>query len=136
MRDEKVSTRRFGDMDAYLIEARSIGGLSGSPVFVHLGIARIREGGRLVTAKTQEGVFYWMGLVHGHYDYGRDLTHADGAVQDTERQPERINMGIAIVVPADRILEIFEEPKLKQFEKEAAEARIQATNPADQQQSS
>lgn len=33
MPEEKVETR-FGLMDAYLIEARSLGGISGSPVFV------------------------------------------------------------------------------------------------------
>jgi hypothetical protein len=41
MTEEKVSTNYFGDMDAILIEARSIGGLSGSPVFLNLGITRI-----------------------------------------------------------------------------------------------
>jgi hypothetical protein len=29
---EQIQTRAFGRMEAYLIEARSIGGLSGSPV--------------------------------------------------------------------------------------------------------
>jgi hypothetical protein len=33
MPDEPVKTQR-GEMEAYLIEARSLGGLSGSPVFV------------------------------------------------------------------------------------------------------
>jgi hypothetical protein len=34
MLEEKVQTDHFGEIDAYLVEARSIGGLSGSPVFV------------------------------------------------------------------------------------------------------
>lgn len=31
--EEKIYTKAYGEMDAYLIESRSIGGLSGSPVF-------------------------------------------------------------------------------------------------------
>ena len=30
--EEKIQTKDFGEIDAYLVEARSIGGLSGSPV--------------------------------------------------------------------------------------------------------
>jgi hypothetical protein len=37
--EEKVATK-LGLLDAYLIEARSIGGLSGSPVFLNLGVVR------------------------------------------------------------------------------------------------
>jgi hypothetical protein len=43
MPDEKIQTRQHL-MDAYLIEVRSIGGLSGSPVFVNLGSVRIING--------------------------------------------------------------------------------------------
>jgi hypothetical protein len=39
---EQIQTG-FGRMDAFLIEARSIGGLSGSPVFVHIGNVRVVE---------------------------------------------------------------------------------------------
>jgi hypothetical protein len=39
MPDEPVQTK-IGAMDAYLVEARSIGGLSGSPVFVNAGAMR------------------------------------------------------------------------------------------------
>ena len=120
MRDEPVYTPRFGEMDAYLIEARSIGGLSGSPVFVHLGVTRFIEGHGIVTAADPSGVFYWMGLVHGHFD-SHGLTEADLVIGDAGVQRERVNMGIAIVVPADRILEIFNEPKLRELEDLVAE---------------
>jgi hypothetical protein len=40
---EKIQTRDL-IMDAYLIESRSIGGLSGSPVFTNLGIIRKLKG--------------------------------------------------------------------------------------------
>ena len=52
--DEPVTTS-LGDIKAYLVEARSIGGLSGSPAFV-------RETGAEGT-----GSFYLLGLMHGHW---------------------------------------------------------------------
>ena len=44
MTEEKVNTKHYGLVDAYLIEARSIGGLSGSPVFLNMGAVRYLEG--------------------------------------------------------------------------------------------
>ena len=56
MREEPISTQ-MGDMDAYLIETRSLGGLSGSPVFLHLGTHRWTKG-NLARAATQQQNFY------------------------------------------------------------------------------
>ena len=57
MPQEKVKTA-LGDMDVYLIECRSIGGLSGSPVFVvpHSRVPR------------DSMEFFLLGLIHGHFD--------------------------------------------------------------------
>lgn len=101
MPDEKVQTRKYGAMDALLVEARSIGGLSGSPVFAHLILGR---GGGLVVGGPR---FFLLGLMHGHYD--SPLTEADIAVAD-ETTPERVNMGIAIVVPAVKIADTIDQP--------------------------
>lgn len=59
--EEKVETNDFGLMDAFLIEARSIGGLSGSPVFLNLGVSRM-IGGQLKHAQS-EPIFYLLGLI-------------------------------------------------------------------------
>jgi hypothetical protein len=40
MPHEPVATKNRGAIEAYLVEARSVGGLSGSPVLVQLGIVR------------------------------------------------------------------------------------------------
>ncbi|GAG19183.1 unnamed protein product, partial [marine sediment metagenome] len=40
MPEVRVKVREFGMIDAYLVEMRSIGGHSGSPVFVHIGGTR------------------------------------------------------------------------------------------------
>ncbi|MBB5063701.1 hypothetical protein [Granulicella mallensis] len=86
--DEPIRTR-MGLMTAFLVEVRSLGGLSGSPVFSTGSDGRIRL----------------IGLVHGHFD--QRTSDIDGVSEDAGSpfQEERINAGIAIVVPADRIRE-------------------------------
>ena len=45
MPEEKIQTQNYL-REAFLIEARSIGGLSGSPVFLNLGIVKKTQGTR------------------------------------------------------------------------------------------
>lgn len=112
MDEERVYSREFGLMEAYLIEARSIGGISGSPVFVWSSGA----GGLLNT-------FFLLGSIHGHWDIRPEEKNAyvDGATD----QAEAINMGIAIVVPATKLLEVFSHPELAQM-RQATEERERA----------
>lgn len=95
MPDEPIVTR-FGKTDAYLIEARSLGGLSGSPAFVYPW-----RGDR----------FYLLGLMHGHWDTLIEDPDVS-MVQDAAGNVERVNVGIAIVVPAKKILEVLDHPEL------------------------
>jgi hypothetical protein len=113
MPEERVLTR-MGFIDAYLIEARSIGGLSGSPVFVGLGLIRA-VGGQVTASADPYGTFYLMGLMHGHYD--AELPSDEAQTQD-DLNRERVNMGIAIVVPSEKILEVINQPMLKKREEE------------------
>lgn len=104
--EEKIQTKDFGDIDAYLIEARSIGGLSGSPVFLNLGVVR-RVGGQI---KHSEGgpMIILFGLIHGHFDVGSSaIDNPDDGKADAIT-PERVNTGIAIVVPFQRIDEVLD----------------------------
>jgi hypothetical protein len=98
MPDERVPTR-MGLIDAYLIEARSIGGLSGSPAFV-------RE-----TAPGGIGGFYLLGLMHGHWDIPSE-ERDDRVPRPDEEAQAKVNMGVAIVVPATKILEAVNHPAL------------------------
>lgn len=102
MPDEKVSTK-VGDIDAYLIEARSIGGLSGSPVFVN--IAGVRHGS-LTLGGPQ---FFLLGLMHGHFD--SELLRKD--ISEDSLSQETVNMGIGIVVPIEKVMETINQPKLR-----------------------
>lgn len=101
LNEEKVVTPS-GERDAYLIEARSIGGLSGSPVFFNLGSVRA-FGEDLKFLK--KPIFILSGLIHGHYDV--ENLNEDNANEDS-LTPEKINTGIAIVTPIHKVIETIE----------------------------
>jgi hypothetical protein len=103
--DEEQVQTSIGLREAYLIEARSLGGLSGSPVLLNLGTARRIEGKQVVAAGGGPIIFL-LGLIHGHFDVPASRIDADEG--DSELTPERINTGIAIVVPASKIKEAFD----------------------------
>ena len=108
--DEKVPTRKFGDIDAYLIEARSIGGLSGSPVFFCKEQA-IR-GNVTMRGSTK---FFLGGLIHGHWDIPQDMIDSIIPDEDAGGVKSSVNVGIAIVTPAHKILETLNCDELKQM---------------------
>lgn len=113
MPEEAVQTKALGAIDAYLIEARSIGGLSGSPVFVQTG------GIRRNVIKTGGLSFYLLGLMHGHFDL---MTQGIDNVLQDNYYALTINMGIAIVIPVDKILEVINQPELVEYRKQMDEA--------------
>lgn len=107
---------------AYLVETHSIGGLSGSPVFIRETVAadagvRFRPGFRLnaVDSPTPKiegmesvelkgvGRFHLFGSMIGHWEV------PEGYVPD---HTEAANMGISPVVPAQNIYEILTQPEL------------------------
>jgi hypothetical protein len=103
MPEEKVHTEKLGDIDAYLIEARSIGGLSGSPVFVHMGFTRYREN-KVMTATGY--IYKLLGLMHGHFESSK--LELDDLSQDSLTNL-KINTGIAIVIPVWKIMEVINQ---------------------------
>ena len=116
--DERVPLGRWRtpDMEAYLIEARSLGGLSGSPVFAQRSI-KVHPAEHSGRQPIAAGAIFLLGLIHGHWDLPDEAIDATG---DGWAQPrEKINIGIAIVVPADKILEVLEQPKLKDVVRQA-----------------
>lgn len=108
MPDEKIFVGDdLGEIDAYLIEARSIGGLSGSPVFVYLGNMRPDKEGNIQMGGDYN-LFYWLGLMHGHWEI--DENQIDVVVGDKEK--EALNTGIAVVIPNSKILEVLNCDKI------------------------
>jgi hypothetical protein len=105
--DDPIATKR-GLMDAYLVEAVSVGGLSGSPVIVtqtkmhDAGSVRLKGIGEI-------GV---LGLVHGHWDAFPDMPGSP----DTNRQrSDSIHSGLTVVVPAYKILEVLDQPEMREL---------------------
>ncbi|MDP9317387.1 MAG: hypothetical protein M3R24_42100 [Chloroflexota bacterium] len=115
MPEEPIDTK-YGHIEAYLVEARSIGGLSGSPVFVNLGVARYIDGG--VKFSNSTAVYFLLGLMHGHY--GTRLPDFDSNNPDVS-DVERVNVGIAIVVPITKILEVINQPMMREEERQTEE---------------
>lgn len=113
---DPIRTKHFGDMRAFLVEARSIGGLSGSPVFAHMGLIRVRDGAvHVANPEVSPGedvmAFYFLGLAHGHWSMPE--ADADDLLEDV-REDEVLHTGIAAVVPAQQIMNVLhpllEEP--------------------------
>jgi hypothetical protein len=82
---------------AYLVEARSSGGHSGSPAFIYFPADRF---GNSITVSATLPIFF-LGLVQGHYDIESEakLLGDIGTV--------KVNSGIATVVPAQEIYDLL-----------------------------
>ena len=119
MPHEKVSTK-LGDIDAYLIEARSIGGLGGSPVFVNLTGVR---NGVLSVGLPQ---FFLLGLMHGHFD--SELLRKD--FTEDSVSTETVNMGLGVVVPIEKVMETINQPSIRAVDDQAEGAEKERGFPA------
>ena len=117
MPGERIPFKDGKLFDAYLIESRSIGGLSGSPVFVRQTIKMqgYTASGRFYNSANEPlpdnemvfidavGRIYFIGSVIGHWDQSTGLSIAE---------QEAVNMGISPIVPAQKIKEIITQPEL------------------------
>lgn len=120
MPEEPVDIR-LGALDAYLVEARSIGGLSGSPVFAR-PLPRPKPN-KILTGIPQSPL-YWLGMVHGHYDI--ENSQEDSVIED-EFNKGKINMGIAIVIPVDRIINVINSKPFLGYRDKIDQQRMRST---------
>ena len=91
----------FGDsfIEAHLIESRSIGGLSGSPVFVRPTVSmEAVDSAKDPVSFYGVGKFFFFGSVIGHYQVPQGLVPTVAEV---------VNMGIAPIVPSHKIREVI-----------------------------
>ena len=112
---EKVETGR-GFVHAYLVEARSIGGLSGSPVF--LNMAPFRLTGVADVTPTEGMRHYFLGMMQGHHVTANPV---DVTSPSKKWSPADMNTGIGVVIPAHQILEVLNTPELVKRRVEIAE---------------
>lgn len=97
-------------VEAYLLESRSIGGLSGSPVFVRstVNFKGVDGAQKPVIAHMTSGTFYFLGSMIGHWDAPEDGVYVHA---------EKVNMGISAMVPAQKIADIINHPELVEMRK-------------------
>jgi hypothetical protein len=121
MPDEQIQTD-MGYADVYLVEARSLGGLSGSPVFVRPTMSLpVPE---VCGIKNMLGVAprpTLLGLMHGHWDVREEDMNKPYFVHDRKRG---VNYGMAIVVPASKILDVLNREELVQMRAEVERLRL------------
>jgi hypothetical protein len=108
--------------DAYLAEVRSIGGLSGSPVFVVLPIGRVR--GENVSWGPR--YTFLLGLIRGHWERPAETQDGwDPAELDT------VNMGIAIVTPIQEVIKVLESEEVIAEMKKADDEHAKEDEPTE-----
>jgi hypothetical protein len=112
LRGEPIFTKYAGYIDGYLIEARSIAGLSGSPVFALPDSAIILAKG--LSGKIGQGAAL-LGLMHGHFDVP-NLN--EDVVADDDEPTHSVHTGIGVVIPVRKILETIEHPELVAMRKD------------------
>jgi hypothetical protein len=109
----------FGPMEGYLIESRSLGGLSGSPVYVRESITQYETLTHRTTGEQRQSILqvfghtYLLGMAHGHWNIYPD-EHNRYDFKTTGPKEDSIALGISIVVPARKILEVLNHPELIQ----------------------
>jgi hypothetical protein len=95
--DEKVNGTLKKPASAYLTEAHSYRGNSGSPMFVNFG--GFRNGAMLVADR-----YKFLGVVAGGYHEGADFTLN---VATTYRGQAEANSGISVIVPAAEVKSLW-----------------------------
>jgi len=128
MPQEQIQTE-LGYADVYLVEARSLGGLSGSPVFVRptISIPLPENSYGLKHSFCYGHGATLLGLMHGHWDIKESEINKPFFTHDRQRG---VNYGVAIVVPAYKISETLNRPELVEQRKKAEESAIQGTVPS------
>ena len=115
---DRLPIKGFGEMEAYLAEGRSIGGLSGSPVFVRNTVKWPMHSSKGPTHLYGLGDGHLLGLMHGHWEVPASFS--------TIEQVEAVNMGVSIIVPAKKILEVLYHPELAAMRKQHYEKLIKS----------
>jgi hypothetical protein len=126
MPGEKIPFKDGKLIDAYLVESRSLGGLSGSPVFVRRTVEiegkayrdKFRDfpnsfvGPDEIVKVSGLGRIYFLGSMIGHWDQPTGFSFPE---------QEAVNMGISPMVPAEKIKEILTQPELLDMVKKVTE---------------
>ena len=113
MPGEQIETD-LGYADVYLVESRSIGGISGSPVFSRHTIAKkIQRADDTADVAFSNGPGETLlGLMHGHWDINESEMNKPYFTHDRKHG---VNYGVGIVVPASKIYEALYSDGLREM---------------------
>jgi hypothetical protein len=121
-RREPFVTESGETYEAYLVEMRSISGLSGSPVFVLTETSRPPQGrhGEAFYFKT-----LLLGMIRGHWDLRKQDAVSDSLQHKIDSDEiDRLNAGIAVVTPIKDIIDILDgDTFMRQREQRQAQKR-------------
>ena len=120
---DKVETGR-GLVHAYFVEARSIAGLSGSPVFVQMAPYRVMSDGKVRTSKKTH---YFLGIMQGHHITQDPVD----VVSPDNYTPGDMNTGIGVVLPATYIRQVIDLPSLKKGREDIAKNKREGIKDGD-----
>jgi hypothetical protein len=110
--DEK-SRIKTGSTYVYLAELRSIGGHSGSPVFVYPELDQVLAMSERKKLGNPEILL--LGVIHGHFPLRPDEFSAsvigDSSTPSSTRYGEDFNSGIAVIIPAIEIVSVLNQKR-------------------------
>jgi len=122
MPPEQIQTD-LGYADAYIVEARSLGGLSGSPVFARptmkIDIPEVCGINKMLGVAPGSIL---LGVMQSHWDVKESEMNEVHFVNDRKRG---VNYGMAVVVPASKILDILNRPELVQMRIDVEKHKLQ-----------
>jgi hypothetical protein len=110
--------------EGYLIESHSIGGISGSPVFVRETVQMDGQVADGTFVKAQfYGRMYLLGVFQGHW------TIKPGEINHPYTHPGELPQGLAFVVPAHKVLEIINRLELASIRERREDERGREQRP-------
>jgi hypothetical protein len=125
---------QLGLMEAYLIEARSIKGVSGSPVFARRTACLLfndgRPGDSARTLHGMTGETHLIGVMHGHWDVKElEINQARIEPLGIDRREQGVNLGIALVIPATKLIETLNRDDLMHMREEQEDIFLEQQRP-------
>jgi hypothetical protein len=117
----EIRPGKFVPMEGLLIDQRSLGGMSGCPVFVRetVSVGGIEWADGVDRPLTGLGGLFLLGLMHGHWKV--DPSEASKPLPKRGDYP----IGMSIVVPAEKILEAISQESLR-LDLERSEERVRS----------
>lgn len=135
LRDKDSPTGSI-DIDGYLVESQSLSGLSGAPVFIRQSMGITLTGGSTATSTdiTQHNFLTYQDkvLLLGLWQAAWEAPAGEVLALDRGGKEMTVPVGMGVVVPTARIIEVLEMSEVKAFRDEVYKRRGQAQGASPQ----